>query len=74
MVDFLSMARSIRPTLSVNERRDSLITDILTGRKAFNKAFIEQYRSLHQEYGIDVGVSVLEHMQPHMDRLTKDLY
>lgn len=74
MVNFLSMVRSIRPSLSVNERRDALITDILTGRKAFNEAFIEQYRSLHLEHGIDVGVSVLEHMQPHMDRLTKDLY
>lgn len=60
----------MNPNLSLAERRDNLIMRYLTGDRQLDQDFFDEYRLIHEEAGVEVGQSVIEHMQPYAAKLT----
>jgi hypothetical protein len=48
-----------------------MLTALLDGNRAFDENFIVEYRNIHEQAGVDIGQSVIEHCQPYMERLVE---
>ncbi len=69
-MNFRQLAQAIQPTpLSLDQQRARMLTALLDGNRAFDENFIVEYRNIHEQAGVDIGQSVIEHCQPYMERL-----